>query len=166
MSEKNNGPVFEAGPGWGAKIKTWLGKYFYKVILPIIIIALVAYGIIGRKSNNNNNTNNTNPLETNIFSNNSMAVSETVNKGDGKIIVARRALAQFLSDNTDITLTAGQKVYLETVLSQTIDSNSFTVGQTVSFPEQTILDHIDNAKNLKPGQLDKWEVYARQAGVK
>lgn len=164
MDKKQNGPVFEAGPGWGGKVKAWFGKYFYKVILPVIVVALIGYGITNRNSGENNDT--LSPLDTNLPSNSTATISQTVNKGDGKILVARRAIAQYLTENSDISMTAGQKVYLETVLAQTIDNSLFKNGETVNFSVNDILSQIEKARLLTPIQLDKWEVYARKAGVK
>jgi hypothetical protein len=165
MSEqKNIGPVFESSPGWGGKTKAWLSKYFYKVILPVIIIVLVGYGIASRNGGNVNE--DISPLESNNFEDAQALVSQTIGSGEGRIHVARRAIAWFLSENSDISLTAGQKVYLETVLAQNINKDLFKTGETVTFSDQEILNEIENARNLKPSQLDKWEAYARTAGVK
>lgn len=31
----SSGPIFEPGPGWGAKIKDWLGRHFWTVVVPL-----------------------------------------------------------------------------------------------------------------------------------
>lgn len=40
METNNNfpGPNFEPGPGWGHYVSRWLGKYFWPVVVPIIIV--------------------------------------------------------------------------------------------------------------------------------
>lgn len=37
--EKISGPNFEPGPGWGAKIKDWLGRRFWTVVVPLAVAA-------------------------------------------------------------------------------------------------------------------------------
>ncbi|MEK7506833.1 MAG: hypothetical protein AAB585_02370 [Patescibacteria group bacterium] len=35
----SSGPVFESGPGWGAKTGRWLGKYFWPIVVPLVVAA-------------------------------------------------------------------------------------------------------------------------------
>lgn len=35
------GPNFEPGPGWGAHIAHWLGKYFW----PVVVLAIALLGL-------------------------------------------------------------------------------------------------------------------------
>lgn len=163
INQSAKGPVFESGPGWGAKIKTWLGKYFYKVILPIIIVFLVGYGIIYRDRSELNDDNF--PLETQSPQYLEGNISQVIVKGDGKINIARKAITQYFSSHPEEPATLAQKMYLETVLAKTIDSD-LIVGNTVTFYEADIQAEFANAKTLTASQIQKWEAYARKAGIK
>lgn len=163
MDKQSSGPIFESGPGWGAKVKTWLGKYFYKIVLPIIIIALIVYGIAFRNRSDQNVENN--PLETQWPQYFEGEISQIIEKGDGKVFVARKAIAQYFSLHSDESATPAQKMYLETILAKNINDR-LIVGNTIIFYEADIQAELGNSKNLTPGQVQKWDAYARQAGVK
>jgi hypothetical protein len=162
MSHENNGPVFESGPGWGEKIKKWFGRYFYKLVLPIIFLALVSYGIAFR-----NKTPETSMLPTETPTPMSLAlISQVVLKSDGKILVARRAVADYLASHTDLALSPAQKMYLETVLAEKIDNKSLFAGNTINFNDDDISSAIEKSMYLSPSQVLKWSEYARKAGIK
>jgi len=164
MNDKSNGPIFEAGPGWGAKIKIWLKKYFFKIILPIVVIILAGYGIANREKTPV--SSEFNPQETQITDNNdNNAIIIPVGKGDGKILVARKAVAKYFELNPDASATSGQKLYLETVLSQNGPAK-LTIGEQVTFYQGDIQAELENSKHLTQSQTQKWEAYAREAGIK
>jgi hypothetical protein len=160
-NRSSEGPVFESGPGWGVKVKKWLGKYFYKVVLPIIILALIIYGISTRQKP----TESISPTETPIAVNNA-AISEVVGKGDGMINIARRAIASYLLSNPLEMATPGQRVYAETALAATIDKSTFKIGNTIIFNSDKIKSLLDDSKQLTAGQLIKWDGYAKSAGMR
>lgn len=159
---KSNGPVFEAGPGWGEKTKNWMSKYFYKVVLPAIVVVLVAYGIISR----NGSPEISSPEITNEPILQSASISQVIKAGEGKINVARRAVEEFAKLNTEEALSAGEKVFLETTLAQDVSASAFKAGQTIEFGIDAIRDAISKFKTLSASQIQKWDYYARRAGIK
>ena len=155
-----NGPVFDSDPGWGAKVKAWLGKYFYKVILPILVIILVGYGIASRQSPTDNNE----LLTVSPTPENTGAVSVTVVKGDGRMLVARRALVDYLVSNPQ-DLTSAQKMYVETVLGSALQG-PLTVSSAIDFQLDDIRTAIASSNDLTDSQIQKWNSYAQKAGIK
>ena len=157
LRTNTSGPVFEAGPGWGTKTKNWFSKYLLKVILPVAVVALLIYGFSTR--NRGDHVDDLfNPPSINETS---ATINQTVLKGDSLTLIARRALADYLSGNPDVFLTTGQKIFIENKLSQSLASQTLKVGAEVEINTTTILNLIDESKQLTKSQLDKWENYAR-----
>lgn len=154
----SGGPVFEAGPGWGQKIKDRLAKNFYREILPIIVvIALVFAGQffgIGR-----NGQESVGQKETNLAPE---GISEIIQPSDSKTLLARRALSQYLEANPGEQLTAGQRVFIETLLRNKVDRTFLRVGDVIRFLLNDVRDAVVKAKQLTKFQLEKWEELARR----
>lgn len=155
-----SGPVFESGPGWGARIKNWLGRNFTKFILPAIILVLIIYGFWTKKQNNSPEPSVNSTLS--ITANNDTSIAQTVQRGDSPTIVARRALSEYLQKLPNENLTPGQKIFIEDELRKTINPASFKVGAVIEFETKTIDSLIERSKNLTKRQLDQWENYARK----
>ena len=149
------GPVFEAGPGWGAKTKNWLGRYFWKVIFPIVIIVLVGYGF----STRNDGEQTKQPEKSAAAAEDK--ISQSVTPGDSRTHLARRALAEYLQKAPDEVLTAGQKVFVETKLAKTVTAAVLKAGGAIDFRLEDIKNFAAQAKDLTQSQLQKWEIYAR-----
>lgn len=143
------GPVFEPGPGWGFKVKKWLGKYFLKIVLPIIVV-VAALTIILPKLNSGHKQETESPE----------VITQIVQIGDSRTKIARRALAEYLEAYPDDSLIPAQKVFIENKLQSKLDKHP-VAGTTVNFSLQDIQLVIAQAKTLSPTQLTKWADYAK-----
>ena len=155
MNENNiSGPIFEPGPGWGAHTKRWLGKYFWKVVVPVLLVLVVVLALARRGGES--------PLVGSPTpSGNSQSINQSVQPGDSHTLIARRALANYLQKFPDAALTAGQKVFIENRLAQTITVASFRVGTAIEFKLSDLQFALSAAHSLTRSELQKWEAYAR-----
>ncbi|MBI2063255.1 MAG: hypothetical protein HYT61_03425 [Candidatus Yanofskybacteria bacterium] len=159
---KSSGPVFEFGPGWGSKIKKWFKKYILgghctlcratRYVLLFGLVLLV-FGGPQLKSLLDSKKQQALISETRI--------TETAQSGDSKIKMARRALTGYLNKFTDTTVTNGQRVFIETVLSQTI-TDELKPGAQIDFDFKSVETLIEQSRLLTPSQLQKWEDYAKK----
>jgi len=158
--EPINGPVFEAGPGWGKKTKDWLKKYFFKVVLPVAV-AIIIFGVAaGQKDNSGGlSIKNEDLLAGPVF-------SQLVARGDSKTLLARRALGEYLASNPEVKLVLGQKVFLENHLAALIPKIQLSLNQKIEFKTADIEALIDEAKSLTSSQTEKWAGYGSSAGLK
>ncbi len=86
---------------------------------------------------------------------------ETAGRGDGKTVLARRALANYLEKNQDATLSAEHKIYIEDYLRKKVShSGSVHVGTSVEFSKDLIQEAIGRAKILNEKQLQNLHKYA------
>lgn len=150
-----SGPVFEAGPGWGAKTKQWLGRYFFKVIVPMAVVVLVIYAIAARSPNSAEDSATESPAPTITPS-----ISIEVNRGDSRISIARRALAKYLTLSPG-ELTDGQKLFIETEFGQKTKGIALKIGETIDINIDDLKAVIEKSKTLTKTQLDKWEVMVK-----
>ena len=88
------------------------------------------------------------------------AFIETAAKGDGTTKLARRALANYLEKNSDSTLTAEHKIYIEDFLRKNVPQKKVFVGTSVEFSKSLIQDAITKSKNLNEKQLQNLHKYA------
>ncbi len=163
MTEKYTapGPMFEAGPGWGKKLKKWSKKYIFawdcalcRAARFVVIFGLVFLIVIGPKIYDKKEPQTATEKK----------ISETIQPKDGTIHLARRILARYLAENTEIELTNGQKVFIETALSKEIPDELTHPGNTIEIGTEKIKTAIEKTNYLTPTQLQKWEKYAE--GVK
>lgn len=156
------GPVFEFGPGWGVKVEKWFKKYIlggnctlcratrYVLLFGILILIFggpqIRTFLDGQK-------------QQALIS--ETKITETAQLGESKIKLARRALADYLDKFAETTVTNGQKVFIETVLSQTI-TDELKPGAQVDFDFENIRTLIEQSRLLTPSQLQKWEEYAKR----
>lgn len=150
----SNGPVFEAGPGWGVKIKKWFGKYFFKAVLPVVIVVAVIYGIASRQTDNQTADEDKSPVSAQA------AISQTINRGDSRIMLARRALAKYLEQSPQ-DLTKGQKVFIETALGRAVSRPELKTGESLEFKIDDIKTALTKSKELSVSQLKRWEAAAQ-----
>jgi hypothetical protein len=89
------------------------------------------------------------------------AFIETAGAGDGKTMLARRALANYLEKNQDSVLTAEHKIYIEDYLRKKAShSGAIRVGTSVEFSKELIQEAIGKSKNLNERQLKNLHKYA------
>lgn len=150
----SSGPVFEFGPGWGTRLNKWFKKNAGKKILPPISIVVLALGLFlffqGEKQ-----VEKTKLQAANI-------ISQIVLAGESKTHVARRAVKEYLEKNDDLTLTHGQRIFVESKLVQLINSSDFRTGQVIEFDPEQIHTFGQEAESLSPATLQKWEGYAKK----
>ncbi len=146
-----DGPVFDFGPGWGFYVKRWFGKYLFKIVLPVIVL-IVAMGIYVSSDKAENGGKTAVDNET---------VKIVISRGDGLVLVARKALAEYLK-NFPEELTAGQKIFIEEALWRKAEGQKLVVGETVDFGLSNIKEAILRSKDLSPYQLRVWEGYAKK----
>ncbi|MDO8669676.1 MAG: hypothetical protein Q7K65_05275, partial [Candidatus Buchananbacteria bacterium] len=158
----SGGPIFEFGPGWGVKIKKWVKKYLFGgdctlcrntryILLAGIIILIIGWPQFKSLINDK---------EQQALTISETKITETVQLSDSKIKLARRALADYLDKFTDTNITNGQKVFIETVLSQTM-TDELKLGTQIDFDFENIKTLIEQSRLLTPSQLQKWEKYAK-----
>lgn len=151
--------MFEPGPGWGGKLKKWFKKYAwggscalcrdtrYVLIFGIVVLLLLMPQINEKKK--------TLPaIEDKI--------NEMVRPKDSQTHLARRITAKYLTQNMESELTAGQKVFIETVLRETIPNKQVWAGNRIEIEVGEIKKTIEKAKTLSASQLEKWEKYAER----
>lgn len=84
----------------------------------------------------------------------------TAQKGDGLTHMARRAVADYLVQNPDSTLTAAHKIYIEDYVRKAIDhTGGVSTGQEITFSKNVIEQAVDTAKNLNEAQLNNLQKY-------
>ncbi len=149
------GPVFEAGPGWGLRLKTWLRRYS-KIILPAVTIVVLAFGFFITYKNWTGTIGVVKKKVTIVNK-----IYEKVLSSDSSVLLARRALADYLRVSPDQTLSPGQKVFVEEILRKTIDAITLTIDQRVEFNLDDVITAINKSKTLSASQLQKWEAYAK-----
>jgi len=132
------GPVFEAGPGWGFRIRRWLGKKFLGTILPSIVIIILAIGFFIVYKNHTAIKDKTPEAKT---------ISMTVMATDSKTLLARKALAEYLIKFPGDILTNGQKVFIEEIMRKKIDG-TLAVGALIEFGIEDIKTAIDQSLQL------------------
>lgn len=89
------------------------------------------------------------------------AFIETAAKGDGVTHLARRALVNYLEKNTDSSLTAEHKIYIEDYLRKHAgQKGSVRIGTSVEFSKSLIQEAISSSKNLNERQLQNLHKYA------
>jgi len=152
-----SGPIFEPGPGWGFYVKRWFKKYFFKAVLPVLIII----GVIGifavRKGTENEKAITNKKIADN------QKISITIIKGDSRALLARKALIEYLKETSE-TLSKGQKLFIEEMLRRKLNNPKLIIGEVVEFNIEDIKTAVAQAKQLTQFQLQKWEELAEKAG--
>lgn len=104
-------------------------------------------------------TANTSSVATSQETENSFV--ETAAKGDSHTVLARRALSNYLEKNTDSSLTAEHKIYIEDYLRKhNSNQGRMNIGTSVEFSKSLIQEAIAKSKTLNDGQLKNLHKYA------
>ena len=82
----------------------------------------------------------------------------TAEVGDGVTHLARKAIESYTTEN-ELTLSAEQKVFMETTLKNIYYQQSLDIGENVSFETSVIADTVSQANNLTPDQIQAWSAY-------
>ena len=94
------------------------------------------------------------------------AFAETAVKGEGMTHLARKATAHYLEKNTDSSLTAEHKIYIEDYLRKAVaNKGGVKVGTSVEFSKELIGQAIAKSKTLSEGQLKNLEQYSSRVAA-
>jgi len=81
--------------------------------------------------------------------------------------LARRALANYLEKNSDTSLTAEHKIFIEDFLRRQVKNGRIRVGDSREFSKDMIAKAIEKSKGLNEKQLKNLEKYStRVPGLK
>lgn len=152
------GPEFEPGPGWGKKLSVQMSKFISHRVFPFIAIFILIVGLysfyplLSQTSNNGQSE-----YQRAEF------ISVIVQPSDGFIKVARRALEQFLSQNSIFAdkLSAEHKLFIEQFLYNKDRRVSVVAGQEVKISVNDIEEGIASALVLSEHSLKKWRGYLK-----
>jgi len=82
-----------------------------------------------------------------------------VRKGDNQTVIARQMLNEFLSDKSS-SLTAEQRLYVETVIVDSLPRNDVIyVGTSISVASSVISSAVEASSKLTEAQLARWSAY-------
>lgn len=84
--------------------------------------------------------------------------SYTVQPGEYRVILARRAMNQYLSEK-NLSLLPEQKLYVETNLSIRSGVGPLSPGSYIQFYERDLEELVQKARNLTPLELVNWRRY-------
>ncbi len=91
---------------------------------------------------------------------------EQAERGDGTTHLARRALAHYLEKNTDSSLSAEHKVYIEDYLRKNIAHDSVVrTGTSIDFSKTLIHQAIEKSKTLNDRQLQNLKKYSARVSA-
>ncbi len=157
-----SGPVFEFGPGWGVKTKTWLRKYFLKVVVPVVILILAL--ILLTRGLDKLSEKAQLIITPNL---NKSAIVLTVARGDSWPLLARKAITEYLGQNPDKNFSSGQKLFAEEKLRvQLAVAKSLKTNQQITVSNGEIQSALDQSLLLNKYELVIWNNYAQKAGIK
>jgi len=89
------------------------------------------------------------------------AFVETAQRGDSVTVLARRALKNYLEKNSDPSLTAEHKIYIEDYLRKHVGhQGTLHVGDKISFSKNLIKEGIEKSKTLNERQLENLKKYS------
>lgn len=91
---------------------------------------------------------------------------EQVERGNGTTHLARRALAHYLEKNTDSSLTAEHKVYIEDYLRKNVAFHgSMNAKTSIDFSKDLIHQAIEKSKTLNDHQLQNLKKYSARVSA-
>ena len=99
---------------------------------------------------------------TNTVTNSGDGYTVTAAAGDGITHLARKAIAQYLSENADSGITAVHKIYAEDYLQNMVGNQRIKVGHQETFSKASIAEAIGAAQQLSQKSLDHLKKYETQ----
>jgi hypothetical protein len=94
------------------------------------------------------------------------AFIEKAARGDGTTHLARRALAHYLEKNTDSSLSAEHKVYIEDYLRKhAVEKGWVNPGTSVEFSKASIKEAIESSKTLNQYQLNHLKQFSSKVSA-
>ncbi len=88
------------------------------------------------------------------------AITVTADYGESLTHLARKATAQYISENNVENLTPAHKIYIEDTLQKNVLNKTVTPGTSVSFSNNSISSAINSANSLNDYQLQNLNSYA------
>ena len=86
---------------------------------------------------------------------------ETAENGDGVTNLARRAVKEYLEENsTDSDLTPEHKIFVEDYVQNHIGDKGLAVGETITISEDLIAEAINQSQDLSAGELENLENFS------
>ena len=87
---------------------------------------------------------------------------KTAQPGEGITHLARRSLKTYLEEkDSDLNLTAEHKIYIEDYIQKQTGDGWLMLGETLTFPEELIVEAIQKARQLTPDQLENLRQYSQ-----
>ncbi len=155
----SNGPVFEAGPGWGKKLGTWMSRNWIYVLPGVAILVL----ILVLSSQGNDTTDDLTLVTASPSASTSLSPTNgqriTVVTRDSYTTVARKAITEHTKNSSDIM--PGQVVYAETIIAQKIQNQPLVVGSSIEISHSLIDETLANFSSLSAYQQQRWAQYRR-----
>ncbi len=149
------GPIFEAGPGWGEKIRSWLEANFKKKIFPVaatlVLLSGIAYFFSQPDKQNQNSPKNT---EAQI-------ISLEITPGEGTIATSRRALENYLGKFPEIKLKPEQKLYIDNYFKTKFGGTLWKPGEKIEFSKKDMEKAVNEALALPESKLEKLRSYLK-----
>ncbi len=91
---------------------------------------------------------------------------EQAERGEGTTHLARRALAHYLEKNTDSSLSAEHKVYIEDYLRKNVShQGGVKTGTSIDFSKTLIHQAIEKSKTLNDRQLQNLKKYSARVSA-
>ncbi len=88
-------------------------------------------------------------------------VSATVEKGDGVIMVSRRALAIYLQEFPDIQLKPEEHLHIDNFFKEKMRSTILSTGQEIDFLKEDLQQAINEALQLSERQRQELRAYLK-----
>lgn len=104
----------------------------------------------------------TEETNTNTVESNGDGYKVMAEKGEGITHLARKALAQYLSENSDGEVTALHKIYIEDYLQNKVGSQGIEIGHAETISKASIQEAIAASKKLSQASLDNLKRYSVQ----
>ncbi|MFA6896790.1 MAG: hypothetical protein WCQ96_00670 [Patescibacteria group bacterium] len=100
--------------------------------------------------------------KTNTVESNGEGYKVVAEKGDGITHLARKALAQYLSENNDSEITALHKIYIEDYLQNGIGNQVIEIGHAETISKASIQEAVAASKKLSQNSLDNLKKYSAE----
>lgn len=169
--QKVEGPLFTPGPGWGERFSKWMRSNFFKIVLPIIIIALAVVLLIiflGKKESEKAKEISTpTPKITEVEKKEDFVKKVDgkkifvmkAQKGEGITHLARRSLKKYLDENPLEWVKAEHKIYIEDYLKDLHGERLLEIGEEIEFNTDDIAKAIEKANGLSEKDLSNLSKY-------
>ncbi len=100
------------------------------------------------------------PAETIIEDKDNKVITVIAVKGEGITNLSRRALKQYLQNNSNSELTKEHKIFIEDYMRKNVSATKIKVGNSKAFSENLIQEAINASKKLTAKQLNNLQKYS------